>query len=130
MKINGAKRQENFQLYFFMGKHPFDDEGKLFFLPRTPYFYLCPKIPGGAGPPPWDAQGGKEDYCPPVYATAHNNCDLMNKTICFVITSSTLMYCINVVFLFHNFLVLKRKVCVFREIFRNIFWKTTFSLCV
>ena len=41
-----------------------------FFLPRTPDFYLCPKIPGGQGSP-WDNQGGQEDYCPPMYATGH-----------------------------------------------------------
>ena len=48
-----------FNYTFYGGKHPFDDEGKLFFLPRTPDFYLCPKIPGG----------GKRTTAPPVYAT-------------------------------------------------------------
>jgi len=65
LKINGVKGQENYQLYFLWGKHPFDDEGKLLFLPRTPDFYLSPKIPGGAGPPMGCPGGGKEDYCPP-----------------------------------------------------------------
>ena len=36
-----------------------------FLLPRTPDFYLCPIIPVGQGPP-GDAQGGQEDYCPPL----------------------------------------------------------------
>jgi len=66
LKINGVKGQENYQLYFLWGKHPFDDEGKLLFLPRTPDFYLSPKIPGGAGPPMGCPGGGKEDYCPPL----------------------------------------------------------------
>jgi len=40
-----------------------------FLLPRTPDFYLCPKIPGGGAGPPGDAQGGKRTTAPPVYAT-------------------------------------------------------------
>ena len=58
LKINGAKRQENFQLYFLSGKTPLWWWGQTLFLPRTPQFYLCPKIPGVP-------KGGKRTTAPP-----------------------------------------------------------------
>jgi len=36
-----------------------------FFYPEHLFFTFAQKSQGGAGPP-WDAQGGKEDYCPPL----------------------------------------------------------------
>ena len=56
--------------YFLGGKHPFLRWGLAHFLPTTPHFNLCPKIPGGTGSP-WDAMRGRGLLPPPLYATAN-----------------------------------------------------------
>ena len=72
--MNGADRRENLLFVnYFLGKEniSFFRWGQAHFLPTTPDFNICPKIPGGKGPP-WDAQGRQENYCPsPAYATVH-----------------------------------------------------------
>jgi len=72
LKINGADRRENllFVNYFFGEENiSFCRWGKLIFCLPHLILTFSQNSQGGKGPP-WDAQGGQEDYCPPpAYAT-------------------------------------------------------------